>query len=174
MGVFKLKKRVCFLLGKWGWAACAFAFQRKYCRNWLFFFFKCWKTTNIPWEIPFLLSSVLSWRVAWWQCSGIAFSKRVQVRKLLFVGESHFHPSATNNNLQKRSLSVFNDLLYLLLPQKLSVDTNGIFPSAKNQLWLRGTGQGEESWVLEQRIWSPRLWIAPHLYFPFACTCITK
>lgn len=40
-----------------------------------FFFFKCWKTTNVPWEIPFLLSSVLSWRVAWWQCSGIAFSE---------------------------------------------------------------------------------------------------
>lgn len=137
-------------------------------------FFKHWKTMNIPWEIPFLLSSVLSWRVEWWQSSGIAFSKRVQVRKLLFVRESHFHLSATNNNLQKCSLSVFNDLLYLLLPQKLSVDTTGIFPPAENQLWLWGTGQGEESWVLEQGIWSPRLWVPPHLYFPFACTCITK
>lgn len=172
MGVFKLKKSL-FPAREVGLGSLCLCISEKVLQELAFFFFKCWKTTNIPWEIPFLLSSVLSWRVAWWQCSGIAFSKRVQVRKLLFVGESHFHPSATNNNLQKRSLSVFNDLLYLLLPQKLSVDTTGIFPSAKNQLWLRGTGQGE-GWVLEQRIWSPRLWIAPHLYFPFACTCITK
>lgn len=105
-------------------------------------------------RIPFLLSSVLSIKVAWWQCSGIAFSKKVQVRKLLFARESHFHLAATNNNLQNYSLSVLNDLLRLLLPLKLTVGQhNWYFPfNWEPAVSVRHVcpGWGEESWVPEQ------------------------